>query len=118
MLLNQPGNGRHIAGELYELDETMLARIDGLESIGQPGNLRITVRVSDMSGGSEREAFAYAKAPQLATLIHSGYLDDYQDRRFIPPWERIPTDRADMVFGAVRRGTITDAPRVRSRPSP
>jgi gamma-glutamylaminecyclotransferase len=39
--------------------------------------------------GSERcAAFAYVKAPELATPAHTGYLDDYQDRRFIPPSRR------------------------------
>jgi gamma-glutamylaminecyclotransferase len=89
MLLDQPGRGRHILGELYELEDATLAGIDGLESVGQPGNLRITVRVSPVAGGEECEAFAYAKTPALATPVHSGYLIDYQDRRFIPPWKRL-----------------------------
>jgi gamma-glutamylaminecyclotransferase len=88
MLLDQPGSGRHILGEVYELDDAMLARIDGLESVGQPGKLRIRMRVSSLAGAGECEAWAYAKAPELATPVHSGYLDDYQDRRFIAPWQR------------------------------
>lgn len=67
MLLDQPGRGRHILGELFELDDAMLARIDRLESIGQPGNSRITVRVIQLSGAAECDAFAYANAPWLAT---------------------------------------------------
>jgi gamma-glutamylaminecyclotransferase len=90
MLLNQPGLGRHIVGELYELDDTILARIDLLESLGKPGNLRITIMVAPLGSGSKCEAFAYAKTPDLATPVHSGYLDDYRDRRFIPPWQRHP----------------------------
>ena len=88
MLLNQPGLGRRIIGELYELDDAILTRIDPLESIGQPGNLRIALTVEAVSGGEAYNAFAYAKAPELATPVHSGYLDDYQDRRFIPPGQR------------------------------
>jgi gamma-glutamylaminecyclotransferase len=88
MLLNQPGLGRRIIGELYELNPLILARIDPLESIGRPGNYRIRIRVAPIKSGVEREAFAYAKAPDLATPLHSGYLDAYQDRRFIPPWQR------------------------------
>jgi gamma-glutamylaminecyclotransferase len=89
MLLDEAGHGRHILGELYEVNETTLARIDGLESVGQPGNFRITVRVTQPTGTEECEAFAYAKAPELATPVHSGYLAEYHDRRFIPPWERL-----------------------------
>jgi gamma-glutamylaminecyclotransferase len=88
MLLNQPGLGRHIAGELYELDDAILARIDPIESIGRAGNLRIQILVAPSSGGPACDALAYAKEPALATPVHSGYLADYQDRRFIPPWQR------------------------------
>jgi gamma-glutamylaminecyclotransferase len=88
MLLDQPGLGRRVVGELYELDEAILARIDPLESLGQHGNLRIKIRVVPLSAGAECEAFAYAKAPELATPVHSGFLDDYRDGRFIPPWRR------------------------------
>ena len=88
MLLSQTGLGRHITGELYELDDAILARVDPLESIGRPGNLRIRILVGTLKNGPESEAHAYAKAPELATPVHSGYLNDYQDRRFIPPWQR------------------------------
>ena len=88
MLLNQRGHGRHIFGELYQIDDAMLAHIDQLESIGKPGNLRINTRVASLAVGAPCAALAYAKSPELATPVHSGYLDDYQDRRFIPPWRR------------------------------
>ena len=32
-----------------------------------------------------------SKAFALAPPVHSGYPDDYQDRRFIPPWQRSPS---------------------------
>jgi gamma-glutamylaminecyclotransferase len=75
-------------GELCELDEELLARIDPLESLGRSGNLRILLRVESVSGSGTRDAFVYAKAPELATPVNSGYLDTYRDRRFIPPWQR------------------------------
>jgi gamma-glutamylaminecyclotransferase len=88
MLLNQPGQGQRILGELYELEESLLRRIDPMESVGQPGNLRITISVVSVGLHSACETFAYAKAPELATPVHSGFLEEYQDRRFIPPWQR------------------------------
>jgi gamma-glutamylaminecyclotransferase len=88
MFLNQPGVGRRVIGELYELDDGLLARIDPLESIGRPGNLRIALRVEAFLGGETCDAFAYAKAPALATPVISGYLNNYRDRRFIPSWQR------------------------------
>ena len=88
MLFDEPGAGHQIEGELYEVDAPRLARIDTLESIGKPGNLRILLAVEPLAGGPAVDAFAYAKSRELADPVHSGLLADYQDRRFIPPWSR------------------------------
>jgi gamma-glutamylaminecyclotransferase len=84
MMFDQPGIGEIIDGELYQLDGSILARIDWLESIGSPGNFRIELRVRPDNGDTEQIAMAYVKSPELARPVHSGYLADYQDRRFIP----------------------------------
>jgi gamma-glutamylaminecyclotransferase len=88
MMLNQPGKGLRVRGELYRIDDVQLSAIDAIESIGRPGNLRISIDVEPLQGGPAVAAFAYMKTPELAAPLHSGYLDDYQDRRFIPPWCR------------------------------
>ena len=88
MMLHQPGVGLAVKGELYEVDDAQLAALDTLESVGKPGNFRVSVEVERVDGGERCAAFAYVKAPELATPAHSGYLDDYQDRRFIPPSRR------------------------------
>jgi gamma-glutamylaminecyclotransferase len=87
MLLPEPGRGLRVKGELYEIADSRLVEIDAIESIGKPGNLRIIVAIERRNGQSCR-AFAYAKSPALAAPVHSGFLDDYQDRRFIPSWRR------------------------------
>ena len=92
MMFDQPGTGEIIQGELYELDSSILARIDQLESIGVPGNFRIELRVR---GGPEQRAMAYVKSPELARPVHSGFLSDYQDRRFIPVDKRQPVGNPD-----------------------
>jgi gamma-glutamylaminecyclotransferase len=43
MMLNRPGSGLRVRGELYEIEDAQLAIIEALESIGQPGNERIVV---------------------------------------------------------------------------
>jgi gamma-glutamylaminecyclotransferase len=88
MMLHQPGVGLAVKGELYEVDDAQLAALDRLESVGKPGNFRVSLAVERVNGGERCAAFAYVKAPELATPVHSGYLDDYQDRRFIPPSRR------------------------------
>jgi gamma-glutamylcyclotransferase (GGCT)/AIG2-like uncharacterized protein YtfP len=41
-MFDQPGTGEIAYGELYEVDASILSRIDQLESIGVPGNSRLT----------------------------------------------------------------------------
>ena len=92
MMLDQPGIGLRVAGELYEVDDGALALIDRLESIGQAGNLRRTIMVELLDGGERHSAIVYMKSAELAQPAHTGYLEDYQDRRFVPP-ERRPQQR-------------------------
>jgi gamma-glutamylaminecyclotransferase len=88
MIFNEPGVGHRLTGELYEVDEACLARLDAMESVGQPGNLRILIDVAPLHGGASTRAYAYMKSRALADPIHSEYLSSYQDRRFIPPERR------------------------------
>jgi len=93
MMLDKPGNGFHVSGELYEIDRARLAAIDAVESIGKAGNFRISIEVIPVEGGGRGHAFAYVKSENLARAVHSPCLTDYQDRRFIPRWNRKPADQ-------------------------
>ena len=88
MIFDQPGTGLQITGELYRVSRAALARLDMLESVGRPGNFRIVVEVEPIAAGGAGTAIVFVKSPELASPVHSGYLADYQDRRFIPPGER------------------------------
>jgi gamma-glutamylaminecyclotransferase len=88
MMLNEPGLGCHVLGELYEVDERTMADLDQLESVGQPGNLRVPIEVERTGGGPALSAFAYMKARSLAEPAHSDYLELYDDWRFIAPDHR------------------------------
>ena len=90
MIFNEPGVGHHLSGDLYEVDEACLARLDTMESVGKPGTFRVAVDVEPVNDGAPCAAFAYMKSPALADPVHSGYLASYQDRRFIPPEQRSP----------------------------
>jgi gamma-glutamylaminecyclotransferase len=85
MMFDEPGIGLQVNGELYEVDQPLLARLDALESIGKPGNLRKSILVEPLDGGSTLSAQVYMKARALAEPLHTDYLDDYRDPRFIPP---------------------------------
>jgi gamma-glutamylaminecyclotransferase len=88
MMLDEPGQGLQVYGEVYAVEAARLPALDALESVGQPGHFRRHIAIEAETGGGRREAFAYMKARSLATPAHSGLLADYQDRRFIPPARR------------------------------
>ena len=88
MIFDEPGIGRRITGELYEVSAECLAHLDRLESIDVPGNFRRVIEVELVNGGGATTAFAFMKARALAEPLHSGYLENYRDRRFIPPEAR------------------------------
>jgi gamma-glutamylaminecyclotransferase len=85
MMLDEPGTGRHVKGELYEVAESRLVLLGRLESVGKPGNFRRLVEVEPIGGGVAVAAYAYIKAHSRATPVHTACLGDYQDRRFVPP---------------------------------
>lgn len=84
MVLNEPGVGRQVKGELYEVEHSTLMALDRLESVGKPGNFREPVEVEPVAGGPAISAFVYMKSRELAQPAHSGYLEVYDDRRFVP----------------------------------
>jgi gamma-glutamylaminecyclotransferase len=88
MMLDRPGEGLHVRGELFEIDEARLHVLDELEAVGQKGSFRSTIRIAPVGGGVPSTAIGFMKSEEWLDPLHSGYLADYQDRRFIPPWER------------------------------
>src|SRR5689334_17786102 len=85
MMFDEPGIGRHVRGELYSLDTATLASLDQLEALGLPGNTRAVLNVLVLSTSASLSAWAYFKARHLAVPAHTGYLEDYRDRRFTGP---------------------------------
>src|SRR4051812_16802080 len=88
MILNEPGTGHQLLGELYGVDEACLARLDRMESVGKPGNLRLAVDVEPLNDGAPSAASAYIKPRPSPDPAPPGYPPSYQDRRFTPPEQR------------------------------
>ena len=82
--MNEPGSGLQVHGKLYEVDEARLARFDGLESVGKPGNWRVEVMVEALDGSARWPAVVYAKSRVFAIAIPSDQLQVYDDGRFVP----------------------------------
>jgi len=79
-MIYSPGDGRHVAGELYEVDDECLNRIDALERVQDSDGYRrtvIRVRSSGRLNQDIREALAYFMLPEQITDRRSNDLKTY-----------------------------------------
>jgi gamma-glutamylaminecyclotransferase len=86
MMLDEPGRGLRVVGELYSVRPDRLPKLDELEDVGRPGSFRARVEIVD--GDATVEAIGFMKDERWLDPVHTGFLSDYQDTRFVPPWER------------------------------
>ncbi|MEJ8857985.1 gamma-glutamylcyclotransferase family protein [Variovorax robiniae] len=79
-MIDLPGQGHCVAGQLFEVDEAALARMDALERITEPdGYRRLRIRVAKRGEELDAvEAFVYLQPTMpAASDIRVGPLDDY-----------------------------------------
>ena len=79
-LSHTAGEGEHVVGELVEVDDAALARMDALEQLEQPDwYRRAPIDVVPERGGEVVQAEAYFGAPQRLTMerVHVGPLVAY-----------------------------------------
>lgn len=92
-LVNRPGSGERVTGQLFEVDDTTLREMDRLEQIDEDGwYAREVIRVHpvDPDGGDAGdgiEAYVYfGAASRLASdVVHAGPLAEFtaeQNRRY------------------------------------
>jgi gamma-glutamylaminecyclotransferase len=86
ILINDPGSGCEVTGELYSLDDPSLKFLDDLEGVGAPfGFTRIGIIVDIRS----LPVWTYAKPSELVSLVHEGPLARYvSDPRYVPGEQR------------------------------
>jgi gamma-glutamylaminecyclotransferase len=80
-LLNQPGQGLTVRGQVFEVDSAALAAMDQLERLGEPGGYtreRITVQSLD-TGATPHEVWVYCQSPAMLQRPgpHIGPLAEY-----------------------------------------
>lgn len=79
-LSHTPGDGEHVLGELVEVDDAALARMDALEQLDRPDwYRRAPIEVQREEGGAVVQAEAYFGAPSRLTMdaVHAGPLLAY-----------------------------------------
>jgi gamma-glutamylaminecyclotransferase len=86
-LIDEPGEGKPVFGEIFEVDDDGLGTLDRLEGAHLPnGYHRITIAMESDDGGSAFEAYTYAKRRDDIDGIHSESLDEYAfDPRYVGP---------------------------------
>jgi gamma-glutamylaminecyclotransferase len=84
MMMNEPGNGLKVYGELYEVTMPQLAALERLEAVGRPGNFRVRIEVEFIATGERSGAWAFMKSRELARPVHTPMLENYDhDARFV-----------------------------------
>ena len=85
VLINEPGSGKQIIGELYQVDNDRLLDLYTLEGTNfAKGYKRVDVSVQNIESHVTTHAFTYMKRRAHVAEISSDYLSEYTDRRYIP----------------------------------
>lgn len=89
VMMPEPGTGHRVTGELYEVDDATLAKLDIIESVHLPtGYHRESIDVVSLEDGSTVQAWVYFKDRQRVDSIHSDYLSEYNDNRYVHKSQR------------------------------
>jgi gamma-glutamylaminecyclotransferase len=81
-LVASPGQGEHVVGQLYEVDDAALARMDALERITEPdwySRAEIALRPrADAQAPAQRAWVYFGSATRLSSeVVHLGPLAEY-----------------------------------------
>jgi gamma-glutamylaminecyclotransferase len=90
MMMPEPGIGHVVTGELYEVDDETLATLDRIET-AHFGYSRQSIEIVSCADGSVATAWVYFKDREFISEVHSGYLSEYTDRRYVHTSQR-PVD--------------------------
>jgi gamma-glutamylaminecyclotransferase len=86
-MLNEPGRGHCVVGQVFEVDASALAAMDALERLDEPGwYVRRCLAVVPARGGPAFDAFAYFGDPSQVTAqgVRHGPLIAYQLAHQVP----------------------------------
>ena len=96
VLIFEAGLGSRVFGELFEVDDAALERLDFFEHVHLPaGHNRMKIAVEMVDGGGDRvlDAWAHTKNRSQLEVIHSELTVEYHhDPRYVLPDDR-PSDQ-------------------------
>ena len=89
-LIDEPGQGQRVFGELFAVDAAGLALLDRMEGVGRPeGYRRICVAVAGPQGQTALDAWTFVKDRAAIAVIHSAAMAEYRhDSRYVEPEKR------------------------------
>ena len=89
-LIDEPGQGQRVFGELFAVNAAGLALLDRMEGVGQPeGYRRICVAVAEPNCETGMDAWTFVKDRAAIAVIHSAAMAEYRhDPRYVDPETR------------------------------
>lgn len=89
-MIDEPGNGLRVSGELFAVSDALLARLDAFESVHLPdGYHRRAIRVEATADGASRTAWAYLRERSKIDGIHTDPMSEYPlDSAYVLPSDR------------------------------
>lgn len=85
-LINQPGTGYHIKGEIYKLNEMQFREMDAFEKVPEYYH-RLPIELQNWN--LDKECYTYFKTEVNNHFLSLPMLNDYPlDNRYIPSWKR------------------------------
>jgi gamma-glutamylaminecyclotransferase len=88
-LLNRPGAGKNVRGEVYRVDDEELAMLDVLENVGANYHRERTLVHHLHDVDYVVEVFVYLKCNYTEDMLQQECLEEYTDTRYVPRHRRL-----------------------------
>ena len=90
VMIDEPGVGHRVAGEVFAVGDAELGTLDRLEGTDLPsGYHRTQIEVENIETGAVMKAWTYVKRRAQIEVVLSAPMDEYSiDPRYVPPSRR------------------------------
>ena len=100
-LIDEPGEGHRVFGEVFEANDEAFDALDRIEGTHLPGGYRrISIVIEDVDGGAPFQAWTYVKDRKTIRGIRTNPMEEYaQDPRYVIPSKRTSCFQARTQTG-------------------